>query len=262
MALTDKLTAIADAIRTKTGSSDTMTLDEMATAVGNITGDGETTTVTTDSADAVIDRSITEYSSGTLTSIGDYAFYYCTSLANIDTPYVTSIDTYAFQGCTSLASIDLSNTASIGNYAFYGCSILDNIDTSKVASIGFYAFYDCTSLSEIDLSVCTSAGNYAFANCTALTSLDFIACESIGLKTCYKCKGLTKVWLPSTCTAISAASYSNAPFYQCSSTLKIYTDVTDEDSIPSGWGAYWNYYGSSSTLTVHYGATHDEYEAV
>ena len=37
MALIDKLTAIADAIRSKTGSTEPMTLDEMATAILNIT---------------------------------------------------------------------------------------------------------------------------------------------------------------------------------------------------------------------------------
>ena len=37
MALTDKLTAIADAIRSKTGSTNTMTLDEMAIEILNIT---------------------------------------------------------------------------------------------------------------------------------------------------------------------------------------------------------------------------------
>ena len=35
--LTDKLTAIANAIRAKTGGTNTMTLDEMATAIANIT---------------------------------------------------------------------------------------------------------------------------------------------------------------------------------------------------------------------------------
>ena len=37
MALTDKLTAIADAIRSKTGTTEPMTLDEMVTAIANIT---------------------------------------------------------------------------------------------------------------------------------------------------------------------------------------------------------------------------------
>ena len=38
MALTDKLTAIGDAIRTKTGGTNLLTLDQMATEIANISG--------------------------------------------------------------------------------------------------------------------------------------------------------------------------------------------------------------------------------
>ena len=49
MALIDKLTTIADAIRVKTGSTEPMTLDEMATAILNISvGSPETTTIKLD----------------------------------------------------------------------------------------------------------------------------------------------------------------------------------------------------------------------
>lgn len=40
MALTSKLTAIADAIRSKTGGTKAMTLDEMVTAINSISGGG------------------------------------------------------------------------------------------------------------------------------------------------------------------------------------------------------------------------------
>ena len=40
MALTDKLKAIADAIRSKTGSTESMTLDQMATERSNISTGG------------------------------------------------------------------------------------------------------------------------------------------------------------------------------------------------------------------------------
>lgn len=46
MALTDKLTAIANAIRAKTGKSATMTIDEMPTEIANISGGGGITPVT------------------------------------------------------------------------------------------------------------------------------------------------------------------------------------------------------------------------
>lgn len=50
MALTDKLTAIADAIRSKTGSTEPMTLDEMVTEISNISvgSGGSSNTITLD----------------------------------------------------------------------------------------------------------------------------------------------------------------------------------------------------------------------
>ena len=41
MALTNKLTAIANAIREKTGSTNKLTLDEMPTAISNISSGGD-----------------------------------------------------------------------------------------------------------------------------------------------------------------------------------------------------------------------------
>lgn len=41
MALTDKLTAIADAIREKTGKSDAMTLEQMPAEIAEISGGGK-----------------------------------------------------------------------------------------------------------------------------------------------------------------------------------------------------------------------------
>ena len=47
MALTNKLTNIANAIREKTGNTDKMTLDEMATEISNISvGSGSSSEVT------------------------------------------------------------------------------------------------------------------------------------------------------------------------------------------------------------------------
>ena len=58
-----------------------------------------------------------------VTSLGNYAFYYCSSLASITIPSgVTSIGTYAFQYCYALASITIpSGVTSIGNNAFSTC---------------------------------------------------------------------------------------------------------------------------------------------
>ena len=62
------------------------------------------------------------------TSIGDYAFYYCTGLTSVTIPNsVTSIGRMAFYCCTALASIVIPDSVTtIGYCAFYGCeSFLD-----------------------------------------------------------------------------------------------------------------------------------------
>lgn len=64
-----------------------------------------------------------------VTSIGNYAFYYCTGLTSVTIPdSVTSIGDSAFDNCSSLTSIAIPNSVkSIGNTAFYGCRGLDGV---------------------------------------------------------------------------------------------------------------------------------------
>ena len=59
-------------------------------------------------------------------SIGEYAFYGCTSLTEITIPdSVTSIGGYAFKGCTSLTEITIPNSVvDIGESAFENCTNL------------------------------------------------------------------------------------------------------------------------------------------
>ena len=52
-----------------------------------------------------------------VTSIGNYAFYYCSDLTSVTIPSsVTSIGDYAFSGCSNLTSVTIpSSVTSIGN---------------------------------------------------------------------------------------------------------------------------------------------------
>ena len=64
-----------------------------------------------------------------VTSIGNSAFYRCSSLTSITIPEgVTSIEPFTFYGCSSLTSINIpENVTSIGDGAFWGCSSLNAI---------------------------------------------------------------------------------------------------------------------------------------
>ena len=110
-----------------------------------------------------------------VTSIGDWAFYYCTNLKNITIPdSVTSIGKDAFRSCTSLKSITIPDSVtSIGDYTFYDCTSLKSVTIpNSVTSIGNYTFYDCTSLTSITIpDSVTSIGKDAFRSCTSLESI-------------------------------------------------------------------------------------------
>ena len=87
-----------------------------------------------------------------VTSIGNSAFYRCSSLTSITIPEgVTSIEPFTFYGCSSLTSINIpENVTSIGENAFDGCSSLTSINIPEnVTSIGDGAFWGCSSLNAI-----------------------------------------------------------------------------------------------------------------
>ena len=110
-----------------------------------------------------------------LTSIGNYAFYLCSSLTSITIPNsVTSIGDDAFYECSSLTSITIPNSVtSIGYEAFSDCSGLTSVTIgNSVTSIGYEAFAWCSGLTSITIpNSVTSIGDWAFSSCSGLTSV-------------------------------------------------------------------------------------------
>ena len=119
MALTDKLKAIADAIRSKTGSTESMSLDGMATEISNISTGGSIeepyVIETYDSAGNLIEAELVGH-----TKIRNNFFVECSNLELISLPSgVTSIGYSAFYKCSKLALTSLpSGITRIDSYAF------------------------------------------------------------------------------------------------------------------------------------------------
>ena len=97
---------------------------------------------------------LTEYTiPDSVTTIGYYAFYDCSSLTNVTIPdSVTEIGGFALCKCSSLTSVTIPDSVTeIGNCAFEDCSSLTSVTIGKgVSEIGDEAFRGCN----IDTIVC------------------------------------------------------------------------------------------------------------
>ena len=191
------------------------------------------------SGEVKIPESVT-YSGNTysVTSIGDFAFFYGPSLTSVEIPNsVTSIGTAAFYYCSSLTSVTIPNSVtSIGGDAFYGTAWYNNqpdgviylgkvlykykgtmpVNTSitiedGTVSISPHAFSKCSSLTSVEIpNSVTSIGNSAFQLCSSLTSVEIPnSVTSIGEWAFYDCSSLTSVEIGNSVTSIGNEAFCN-----------------------------------------------------
>ena len=186
-----------------------------------------------------------------VTSIGDWAFSGCTSLASIEIPVgVTSIGAGAFDSCGSLTSVEIpAGVTSIGDNAFLDCTSLENVTMGDVTNINESTFQSRKSLASMKITnSVTSIGNYAFSNCTNLKSVTMASVTSIGDGAFSGCTSLASIEIPDGVTSIGAAAFEGSGL----------TSVTIPGSVTNiGEGAF---NGCDSLKDVYYSGTEEQWE--
>lgn len=193
--------------------------------------------------------------SDSITQIGAYSFYECSSLKEIILPdSIKAIGEGTFAYCTGITEIVLPNITSITNDLFNSCSNLVNVTIpNSVIDIGMDSFRNCTSLQEIVLpETIDGMDECAFAGCSNLKSITIPKKVTIlqnGLFT--ECSSLTEVVIPE-----GVEEISDAVFDGCTS-LK---EITIPQSITYIGESVFN--GCSSLKTVKYTGKKSEWDKI
>ena len=178
--------------------------------------------------DSLLLRTITSYTSDSLTEVGSGAFAYCSSLTSVNFPAVTTIGINAFTHCDNLTSVSFPAATDIFESAFFLCRKITSIscpDVEYIGSsafaytnltsaifpvtswIGSGAFYYCINLTSISFPAATTISGSAFHNCSGLTSVNFPAVTTIGSSAFTRYYNLTSASFPAATTIFSSAFY-------------------------------------------------------
>ncbi len=107
-------------------------------------------------------------------TVGEYAFYNCPSLAQVQIPGAVTLESSSFWHAVKLQSINFpSSLRTIGPYSFCGSGLKEAIIPEGVDSIGGAAFQRCDSLLKASTpSTATKMGDVMFFECAVLGEIN------------------------------------------------------------------------------------------
>lgn len=215
----------------------------------NTTKDGDATVIRKSSVDgykgnvAIPEQINFEGATYSVTSIGEYAFSYCSNLTSITIPgSVTKIEAHAFHDCDALKAITIPNSVkSIGFGVVGWCERLETVVIGNgISHINDWAFEECPSLKSVKIpSSVTRIGYYVFRNCTSLKTITIphsvTTIDSGSFENCTNLKSVTCLaWrVPST---LYGEIFKNVPLD--AATLYVFSSAIEDYRAASEWSEF------------------------
>lgn len=171
MALTDKLSAIGDAIRRKTGKTDKLTLDNMVSEIDSIqSGGGSAPSITVRD---FLSETLTEYVDNETTEINRlWVFSSYKTLKKVSIPNLKAINNFTFNG-SGVLELDFPLLEKVnGLHNFKSCSDLKRCIIPKAVMSSGVQFQNDYDLVEVDISSMPQVPGYGFTGCFAIPKIN------------------------------------------------------------------------------------------
>lgn len=251
MALIEKFTAIAEAIREKTGTSDMMTPAQMPELIRGIQAGGGGLTELT-SRQFYEDLSITEAHYPEVENVGDRAFLRCANLRHAIFPKVTYIDDFAFSDCDSLVTAYMPLLGPYtGSSLFQNCDNLVMADFPEITTLNGSVFFNCTSLKKVYLPKAFYIGQSSFNGCTVLSAINLPSATEIDNFAFQNTPGLRAIILRSTTLCeLGESVFTGSSMESGECYIYVPSSLLDTYKTATNWSIYANQFRALESYTV------------
>lgn len=209
------LTAVADAIRAKAGTTDALSFPDGFVSGVNFLDSKEDVAL-------IIQRQATEIVNDKVTFAPEGFQTANTSLTRVDLPALTTLSNTSFYQCSNLQSVNLPSLVECGAACFRECTNLTELYLPNLKTMtGWgYDFMDCSYLQKAHFPKLTNLNNGAFGGCWSLTTL------ILGAST--------------VCTMVDTSPLSNTPIMTGAGYIYVPRSLVDSYKSATNWSAYAN----------------------
>ena len=194
---------IANAIRSKSGVSDTYTPSQMATAISNISGGG----VLIFNPEQYLEGTLEEINdvNGQITELASYVTFYQSTLKRVNFPALTTINgngkfsSGGYQYATIL-SVNMPMLESAPSNTFYQQMYAKFTKFTHLKSVASDSFNNCNSLNGDEFPVLETIEDNAFKYCYYLTNLVMPNVKTFYSNSFRDCARIKSIWFGDTST--------------------------------------------------------------